>query len=475
MMIAEKLRKSILQAAIAGKLSEQRKEDGDARDLLAAIKKGKAQLVRAGKLKKEKALPPVDASEAPFEIPENWCWARIGDVVINRDADRIPVSKVERSKRAKIYDYYGASGIIDKIDNYLFDEELLLVGEDGANLLARSTPIAFIASGKYWVNNHAHVLQMPSGIHIQYLCCFFNAINLSPYVTGTAQPKMNQQRMNSIAVPIPPFAEQKRIVEKINCLLPEVHALEADEQQLDALESAFPARMKSSLLLAAMRGELTEREAGDGDAHDLLRSIEREKKRLVKEKKLKKEKPLPPVEEDDVPFEIPETWCWVRIGMIGEVIGGGTPKTDNPVNWSPATIPWLTPADMASIKGREVSCGARNISEDGLAHSSARLMPAGTVLFSSRAPIGYLGIAKNALATNQGFKSIVPFHAGMSDYLYYCLMERTKYIQSIASGTTFQEVSGTTVKNVPIPLPPLAEQQRIVARLEELLGAVENG
>jgi len=140
--------------------------------------------------------------------------------MINRDAERVPLSVDERSKLDKIYDYYGASGVIDKVDRYLFDKPLLLIGEDGANLLNRSTPIAFIASGKYWVNNHAHVLDAVAGLSLRYIAIYINAISLAPYVTGTAQPKMNQEKMNSILVPIPPLDEQQRIVAKIDTLLP---------------------------------------------------------------------------------------------------------------------------------------------------------------------------------------------------------------------------------------------------------------
>ena len=123
------------------------------------------------------------------------------------DSERVPVSVSERNKRAKIYDYYGASGIIDKIDDYLFDDELLLIGEDGANLLSRSTPIAFIAKGKYWVNNHAHVLDACCNLNLNYICYHINAISLAPYVTGTAQPKMNQENMNAIWIALPPLEE----------------------------------------------------------------------------------------------------------------------------------------------------------------------------------------------------------------------------------------------------------------------------
>ena len=139
--------------------------------------------------------------------------------MISRDGERIPVSKEERRGRARNFDYYGASGIIDKIDGYLFDKPLLLVGEDGANLINRSTPIAFIARGKYWVNNHAHVLDGISENFLRFIELYINAIDLKPYVTGTAQPKMNQAKMNSIPVAVPPIDEQLRIVTKVDKLM----------------------------------------------------------------------------------------------------------------------------------------------------------------------------------------------------------------------------------------------------------------
>ena len=137
--------------------------------------------------------------EIPFDIPESWEWVRLGAALINRDAERIPLSLAERIKLEKIYDYYGASGVIDKVDRFLFDKALLLIGEDGANLLLRSKPIAFIASGKYWVNNHAHVLDSVSDVSLKYIALFINSINLAPYVTGTAQPKMNQEKIGKFA------------------------------------------------------------------------------------------------------------------------------------------------------------------------------------------------------------------------------------------------------------------------------------
>ena len=152
-------------------------------------------------------------------IPANWIRATFGDLTICRDGERLPVSKDDRENRAKVYDYYGASGVIDKIDDFLFDKPLLLIGEDGANLINRSTPIAFIARGKYWVNNHAHVVDGISEDYLRYLELFINATDLSHFVTGTAQPKMNQTKMNSIPVDLPPMAEQRRIIGKVDELM----------------------------------------------------------------------------------------------------------------------------------------------------------------------------------------------------------------------------------------------------------------
>ena len=210
----EKLKKSVLQEAIQGKLVPQLAEEGTAQELLEQIKAEKEKLVKEGKLKKSalnnsvifrgddnkyytsknKDTICID-DEIPFEIPDSWVWVRFGTIMINRDRERIPLSVAQRQFLSKRYDYYGASGVIDKVDRYLFDKELLLIGEDGANLLNRSTPIAFIAKGKYWVNNHAHVLDVYDGVLLKYIALYINSISLVPYVTGTAQPKMNQEKM----------------------------------------------------------------------------------------------------------------------------------------------------------------------------------------------------------------------------------------------------------------------------------------
>lgn len=222
----KKLKETILQLAVQGKLVPQNPKDEPASKLLERIKAEKEKLIKAGKLKKEKSLPPIKDGENPFDLPEGWTWCRLGKVSINRDGDRIPVSKAERAMRDKIYDYYGASGVIDKIDGFTHDGTFLLIGEDGANLIARSTPIAFTASGKIWVNNHAHVLEYFNKEMHRYLEIHINAMDLKSYITGGFQPKLSQGNLNKILIALPPLEEQHRIVAKVESMMAMCNELE---------------------------------------------------------------------------------------------------------------------------------------------------------------------------------------------------------------------------------------------------------
>jgi type I restriction enzyme S subunit len=217
--------------------------------------------------------------------------------------------------------------------------------------------------------------------------------------------------------------------------------------------------LKNSILQRAMQGKLVEQRTEEGTAIELIKNS----KFYGNGKEIK---------EDETPYSIPDTWLWVRLVDIGDIVGGGTPKTSEVSFWENGTISWITPADMRGL-GKYVSCGMRKITKVGLEKSSARLLPKGTVIYSSRAPIGYIAIALNELCTNQGFKSVIPFNVELSEYLYYCLISQTQNIISRASGTTFKEISGGEFGQTIIPIPPLAEQKRIVAKIEELLPYIE--
>lgn len=236
-------------------------------------------------------------------------------------------------------------------------------------------------------------------------------------------------------------------------------------------------QLKNAILQLAIQGKLVPQDPTDEPASVLLDKIKKEKDRLIAEGKIKKSKKttdnLPSVSQQDFPFEIPKSWVWVRLDFLGEIIGGGTPKTNEDDNWNKGSIPWITPADMKYISGKYISKGNRNITENGLRSSSTRLLSKNSIVYSSRAPIGYIAITETELCTNQGFKSIDLYNKEIVDYLYYSLIYFTPEIQSRASGTTFKEISGTAFGNTIIPLSPLNEQKRIVAKIEELLPYIE--
>lgn len=200
---------------------------------------------------------------------ESWEEKKLSEITENQDSKRIPLSKSQRDNMNRIYDYYGASGIIDKVDDYIFEGKKLLIGEDGANLVTRSKDIAFIADGKYWVNNHAHILDVKDTVLLMYLCNYVNNMDLIPYVTGSAQPKLTQAKMNNIKIFLPTLPEQHEIVRLIDDLLArESAAQQAAEQALASIDL-----MKKSILARAFRGELGTNKASEASALELLRQV----------------------------------------------------------------------------------------------------------------------------------------------------------------------------------------------------------
>ena len=194
----------------------------------------------------------------------------IGELLINRDGERKPVSSVIRSKQtSKIYDYYGAAGVIDKVDSYLFDERLLLIGEDGANLLSRSKNNAFFAEGRYWVNNHAHVLDATDKNLLDFIAIVINSMKLDDYITGSAQPKLSQDNLNKIPIVLPPLAEQQRIIAEIKKWFTLIDQIEQDKADLQTTIELT----KSKILDLAIHGKLIPQDPNDEPAIELLKRI----------------------------------------------------------------------------------------------------------------------------------------------------------------------------------------------------------
>lgn len=230
--------------------------------------------------------------------------------------------------------------------------------------------------------------------------------------------------------------------------------------------------LRCFILSLAVRGKLVPQVESEEPASNLLKRIALEKTKLLKSGELRKPRNLDSGKELCKPFVIPNTWRWVRLDAIGAIVGGGTPSAADPDNFTESGqgVPWLTPADLGGYSDLFIERGSRDLTEKGLRTSSATVMPKGTVLFTSRAPIGYVAIAANPISTNQGFKSIVPYITDCSRFIATAMMAFAPEIDASAPGTTFKEVSGKIVAAISFPLPPLTEQHRIVSKVDELMG-----
>ena len=482
-MNGKQLKNSILQWAIQGKLVPQDHNDEPASDLLERIRAEKARLVKEGKIKKDKNESIIfrgeDNShyekfpdgrvvciddEIPFEVPQGWEWARFGSITFNRDSERIPLSVSERSGLAKVYDYYGASGIIDKVDKFLFNEPLLLIGEDGANLINRSTPIAFIANGRYWVNNHAHVIDCKDYMEIAYLCLFINAISLSPYVTGTAQPKMNQEKMNSILVAIPPKSEQLRIVNHFKEIEPLIHQYANAQVRLDNLNTIVKEHLRKSILQEAIKGALVLQDPTDEPATVLLNHIREEKQKLLKDGKLKKKDVIDSViykgednkyyetiaganTEIELPFVFPDTWVVVRLQHICALLDGQK-RTGDGICIDAKFLRGKS-AGVHIQSGRYVQKGDNIILVDGENSGEVFSVPID----------GYLGST---------FKQLWISESLYIPYILECIRFYKDELRNSKKGAAIPHLNKDIFRGLIIGIPPIKEQRRIVERIQEL-------
>ena len=477
-MFADQLRKSLLQAAITGQLTKQLPTDGDARDLLKKIRAERAKLLAEKKIKADKPLSPISDDEIPFDLPENWCWCRLGEVCnYGTNETALPTTmKVEkllidlediekdsgRLINRKFFDGTNVNSsknifrrgqvLFGKLRVYL--NKVIVADEDGYC----SSEILPLDFGKNILNRYAQVVLMSP--------TFLSYANACSY--GTKMPRLGTKAGQLALFPLPPLAEQKRIVARLEEILAEFNELARDEQELTSLEENFPRRLKNSLLQAAIQGKLTEQRTTDGDARDLLKKIRAEKDKLLAEKKIKADKPLPPISDDEIPFDLPDNWCWCRLGDVSLKIHYGFTASAN----STGNVKLLRITDIHNDHVNWQTVPRCEVTE---AQKKEYILHEGDIVIArTGGTIGKTFVIEN-LPEDAVFASylirvvfsedIFPKYIKifMGSPLYW------KQIRDESQGTGQPNVNGQSLKNLMLPLPPLDEQKRIVERLEELL------
>ncbi|MGK2907719.1 MAG: restriction endonuclease subunit S [Desulfuromonadales bacterium] len=501
-----KLRELILQLAVQGKLVPQNPEDEPAEVLLERIQKEK--MVNTARKGEKFFAPtnPVTPDEAPYGLPEGWEWTRLGQITEVLDRLRKPVTKSARKHGP--YPYYGASGVVDYVSEYIFDEPLVLVGEDGAKW-GRGENSAFPISGKSWVNNHAHVLRpVRSVVEDQFLVYVLVGSDLQQYITGMTVPKLNQARLVSIVIPLPPLEKQKRIVAKVDQLMALCDELEASQQKqqqgrvrlnnaaLDALLTAREpdefadywqristnfdllydhpetiAKLRAAILQLAVQGKLVPQNPEDEPASTLLGRIRSGKVGSGSRRGGSRTAPVVPVTSAEMPYELPKGWEWVRLIELGCFLGGGTPSKQNASFWI-GEIPWVSPKDM---KTRYIADTIDHVSPEGIQKSAAKLIPVGSILMVLRWMIllHSFPVAKTTVevAINQDMKALVCTLPDISEYVLLNLAgEKARILQMVkrsSHGTC--RLDSDDISGFVVALPPLPEQHHIVAKVNQLM------
>ena len=475
-MKAQDLKKSILQLAIQGKLVEQDPNDEPATVLLERIKAEKAALVKAGKIKKDKPLPPITDDEIPFDIPDSWMWVYIGDIFQHNTGKAL--NGVHGA--GKMLPYITTSNLywnrfeLDNLKEMPFTEtELekctvqkgdLLVCEGGD--FGRTAVWSFDMPMR--IQNHIHRLRPYADIDVNFYYFVFYLYKSMGLIAGKGIgiQGLSSDRLHNILVPLPPLAEQKRIVAKIEELEPLIAEYDTAETALTALNTAFPEQMKKSILQLAIQGKLVEQDPNDESATVLLERIKAEKAALVKAGKIKKDKPLPPITEDEIPFDIPDSWMWVRLGDISNY---SSPKKKISPNQITSEMWSLDLEDIEKGTGRIIE---KHFAKDRAIQGEKVCFEKGNILYSKLRPY----LLKILIAEDNGITSpeLIPFNIyGDSYQPFFLWYLRSPYVDSIVNsasyGVKMPRVGTETMIQLLLPLPPLAEQKRIVAKIEELM------
>ena len=476
-MNAQDLKNSILQRAIEGKLVPQRAEEGTARDLLAEIRAEKEKLIKEKKIKKTKPLPEISDDEKPFEIPESWEWVRLSDVIDVRDGTH-NTPPYYKTGVPLVTSKNLSNGQLDFSDvKYISEDNAMEINkrskvEKGDILFAMigsiGNPVLVTEDRAFCIKNVALFKNFSTKINMKYIfwLLVFLQNEMKTIASGGVQSFISLKVFRNYIIPLPPIAEQHRIVARIEELQPDIDAYDKAQTELRTIEQRFPDDMKKSLLQYAIEGKLVPQRKEEGTASDLLAEIRAEKEKLIKEKKIKKTKPLPEITDDEKPFDIPDSWEWVKLGEIstyGYKTNKITASDMEPDMWI-LDLQDIEKDTGHIIRHKFVKCctikGDRTIFHKG------------DLLYSKLRP--YLKKILIAPADGICTSELVPFQVYKGINAHYILWWLhspfiTLKVNASSYGVKMPRVGKETMINLLVPLPPLAEQHRIVARLEEML------
>ena len=485
-MTPEQLKASILQYAIQGKLVEQRAEEGTGEELYQQIQAEKQRLIKEGKIKKEKPLLEITDDEIPFDIPESWRWCYVGDLFLHNTGKAQNSSNLVNGTIKKFIttsNLYWGEFDFTKVKEMLFtDAELerctvkkgdLLVCEGGD--CGRSAVWDY--DEEVCIQNHVHRLRPYRDMNIYYFYYLFYLYKNTGRLRGkgVAIQGLSSEAIHKVVLPLAPLKEQHRIVAKIEGLLPLVDRYAAAYEKLEQFNAKFPEDMKKSILQYAIQGKLVEQRAEEGTGEELYRQIQSEKQRLIKEGKIKKEKPLTEIAEDEIPFDIPGNWKWVRLGSVVSVYGGKRIPVGRKLTIEDTGYAYIRVSDM----------------KDGyVSTENLQFVPQDIYPSISRYIIGKEDVFITVAGTIGRVGKIPPELDGANltenaDRLVFSQLDQTWLIKCLQSSVVQSQIIDATTKvgqpklaivriqNMMIPLPPLAEQKRIVAKLEEILPLCE--
>ncbi|MFK1716577.1 restriction endonuclease subunit S [Bacteroides fragilis] len=510
-MNGKQLKNSILQWAIQGKLVPQDPNDEPASVLLERIRAEKARLVKEKKIKKDKnesiiyrgednsyyekflatgEVKCID-EEIPFEIPQGWEWSRMGSIG-DWGAGATP-AKGNTS-------YYGGNilwlrtgelnnSIVNDTEIKITDKALkecsLRLNKAGDVLIAMyGATIGKVAiAGCELTTNQACCACTPIGIFNYYLFYFLmgNQVDFIKKGEGGAQPNISREKLVAHLMPIPPIQEQHRIVERIKDVLPLTDKYAHSQIALDELNRSINGKLKKSILQEAIQGRLVPQVAEEGTAQELLEQIKLEKQKLVKEGNLKKSalsdsviykgddnkyfEKIGTIEKDitdEIPFEIPNSWCWIRLNNLCNITNGFTPLRTEPKFWENGNINWFTVEDIRK-QGEYIYQTTQKITE--LAVSKDRIVRAGSVLLCCTASVGQCAMTMIPTTTNQQFNALTikeEYRCLVNDeFLYLFVKTLAPILHDLAGKTTFEFISVKKVGNILVPIPPVLEQCRI--------------